>query len=1013
MNKTDDSSAKPELTPAQEAFARWLESVELGDTADFDAWCADHAALEPELRRLHASWVELRRAVDALDEPPRKQEWVTLGGADGAREPESTDGQHDLGARSLLARLRERATTSERYRIQEELGRGAEGSVFRAHDVDLGRTLAIKVMHSSAIGVDTRGVRRAELARVVRFLSEASATAKLDHPGIVPVHDVGVDVHGRLFFTMKLVVGRRLDEIFERAWRRGDGWDTGRLVHVLLRVCEAVQFAHSRGVVHRDLKPSNVLVGDFGEVYVMDWGLALDLATTRERTSPHEAQRTSSGSSPPVGTAPYLAPEQARGDIDAVDERADVYALGALLYHFLARRPPYVVPGERVARGELVRRVVNGAPSDLRELGLRAPRELVAISRRAMEREPSARYASAAALASDLVAFQQFRKGQAWRDGVGALVVKAVRRQPAVTALLVLVTMPLLALVASLLGRSAELALRERVELVQKSLATLETLETRFVAVFDPNERAGQPGLEVLEQRIDELQSLGLGLDDRTAVGSWRERLGEVRRDDPSAPPRLVQRVLGLRVALELCGAGHGARLLAGNFPEHLSERSLVLATSMANKHAQLCRAHAAIGRLLSEIELSPGERRFVELVDDFFERGVRPPAADILESSWPGTPEEFVRVAPLIALAGAPDSGVPMLERLAQQHPNDAAVRQGLARAYLARDPPAVDLAEPHASAYAALLPESPDAFDRWASVFVARHSFRHALELQRIAILKDDKWSRLWTNLAHIHLALDEDVEALDAATRACALPGAAKEAFLNRGIALIRLDHPELAFEAFDAALRLNENYPLAWYWKARCLVMLDRFEDAMTAHARAPELESGPYKWFLLHGQALLDRGEYECAQRAFEDAGHANPEGANARAGLARALVHQGQPGLAIAWLNGSLGNIEARAALACALTSAEALPLAARQLERVLDSTHTEIELALGFTRGTASDPPVVTPRERVEFLEKLIADPLLAPLWNASSPPSVVNHVSAMRRNAEALLEVARSMRP
>lgn len=1015
MSASDEPREPLPLTAAQECFARWLEGVEDRDAAEFDAWCAEHRELEPALRRLHASWLALQRAVGALDEPPRPQEWITLRGTEPAREPAAPEGERESRARSLLRSLRARATAAERYRIEGELGRGAEGVVYRAHDAELDRTLAIKVMQSASVGADELGARRAELARVVRFLSEASVTAKLDHPGVVPVHDVGVDAQGRLFFTMKLVVGRRLDEIFECAWRRSDGWDAERVIGVLQRVCEAVQFAHSRGVVHRDLKPSNILVGDFGEVYVMDWGLALELAVPRARGGSAVGQGNTRGSSPPVGTAPYLAPEQARGDLHVIDGRADVHALGALLYQFLARRPPYVAPGERLARGELVRRVVAGAPAGLRSLAPRAPRELVAIAGRAMEREPDDRYATVAALASDLTAFQQFRGGSAWRDGPVAFVVKAVRRHAAAAAMIVLLLLvgTLLSVLVSYSERSAELSRRERNEVVQRSLATLAELDRRFVSAFDSQDRAARAGLEVLQLRINELEHLGLLGSAGGPPPMAFARFAEIQRDDAGVRPKLVGALLGIRVGLELSGAGHGARLLAGRFPGHLSQRSRELATRLASEDPELCRAHTAIGELLGGVELSPGEHRFVELADAFFERGVRAPPADELEASWPGTPQEFVGLALLLALTERPEAAIPMLERLSQQHPDSAAVHQSLAINYLNLKPPLPDRAELHASAFAALIPDSSAAFDVWASVFVSRRQYRQALQLQLASVSRGDPGSRAWSNLANIQLELDQDTDALVSATRACELRGVAKEAYLNRGLAQWRLGRPEEALASFNEALALDPSYAKAWYWKARSLVMLDRFDEAMAAHAHAPELEREPYVWFLWHGQALLDIGEPECAQRAFESAGRLNPGSGNARAGLARALVYQGESGVAVVWLIGSLGNLEARAALACAMASAHSIPVAALQLGYVLGSVRVEIDRALAFASGASSDPPVATSRERIEFLERLLTDSLLAPLWNVTGPPELVIEVDGLRRNAQSLLEIARSLRP
>jgi serine/threonine-protein kinase len=184
-----------------------------------------------------------------------------------------------------------------------------------------------------------------------RFLREARLTGALQHPGIVPVHNLGRLADGRLFYTMKLVRGRTLAELLRD---EPDGPERlPRLLAVVEKVCQAVAYAHSRGVIHRDLKPSNVMVGQFGEVQVMDWGLAKELSRTEPAVVPDEATEDVetvgrveeaaglSRAGAALGTPAYMPPEQAAGDWDIVDERADVFALGAILCQALTGQPPY------------------------------------------------------------------------------------------------------------------------------------------------------------------------------------------------------------------------------------------------------------------------------------------------------------------------------------------------------------------------------------------------------------------------------------------------------------------------------------------------------------------------------------------------------------------------------------------------------------------------------------------------------------------------------------------------
>jgi serine/threonine-protein kinase len=238
------------------------------------------------------------------------------------------------------------ADASVRYRIDGEIARGGMGAVLKGRDPDLGRDVAIKVLKG-----DLKD--RPELVR--RFVEEAQIGGQLQHPGIVPIYELGTFADRRPFFSMKLVKGRTLAAIL--AGRQpGDG---PRLLAIFHAIAQTMAYAHTRGVVHRDLKPSNVMVGSFGEVQVMDWGLAkvlprggvADEATpeppvaetmiaTVRSGSDHEGDRSQAGSV--LGTPGYMAPEQARGEVDRLDERADVFALGSILCEVLTGRPAVV-----------------------------------------------------------------------------------------------------------------------------------------------------------------------------------------------------------------------------------------------------------------------------------------------------------------------------------------------------------------------------------------------------------------------------------------------------------------------------------------------------------------------------------------------------------------------------------------------------------------------------------------------------------------------------------------------
>ncbi|HYL85157.1 MAG TPA: serine/threonine-protein kinase [Candidatus Angelobacter sp.] len=288
-----------------------------------------------------------------------------------------------------LQRLREGAEMPDlagtRYRLLERVARGGMGVVYAAEDEKLARRVALKVL-------DVPGTDE-DLAN--RLIREARVLALLEHPGIVPVHDVGTLSDGRVFYTMKFVEGQRLDKFIESVSSIPDR------LRLFLRICDAVAFAHAHGVLHRDLKPANIMVGPFGEVLVMDWGLAkiLHAGAPQNTLSPadpdvtifekpalasHSKDSTATsvvtGHGTVMGTPGYMSPEQARGDVEHLDARSDIFSLGALLRFLLT----------------------GGSEAATTAGGRRLDKSLEAISLKATAQVPGDRYASVTELALDV-----------------------------------------------------------------------------------------------------------------------------------------------------------------------------------------------------------------------------------------------------------------------------------------------------------------------------------------------------------------------------------------------------------------------------------------------------------------------------------------------------------------------------------------------------------------------------------------------------------------------------------
>jgi tetratricopeptide (TPR) repeat protein len=274
------------------------------------------------------------------------------------------------------------------YELREQLGAGGMGKVVVARDRRLGRLLAIKVAQTADPSLRTR------------FTREAVLTARLQHPSIIPVHEAGIWLGDEPFYAMKLVVGSSLARLIARAQSLDERL---ALVPNVIAVVDALAYAHAQRVIHRDLKPDNVIVGEFGETIVIDWGLAKELDADEpdeHHATPYrkvDAGQTVEGAA--MGTPPYMAPEQAAGE--RVDERADVYGLGAMLYHVLSGEAPY----QGKSANEVMDQVLAGPPIALATRQAGIPEDLLAIVDKAMARAPADRYANAKFLADDLKRF--------------------------------------------------------------------------------------------------------------------------------------------------------------------------------------------------------------------------------------------------------------------------------------------------------------------------------------------------------------------------------------------------------------------------------------------------------------------------------------------------------------------------------------------------------------------------------------------------------------------------------
>ncbi len=428
---------------------------------------------------------------------------------------------------------------SERYQIGRELARGGMGAIHEARDLRLSRTVAVKqlLVHSN----------NAE----ARLKREALLTARLQHPAIVPIFDVGALQDGGPFYAMKLVDGMSLEAAISRATTLESRLTL--LPHVVT-VVEAVAFAHSRGIVHRDLKPHNVLVGEFGETVVVDWGLAREVEVTDDATTvvvdrniakqveiADDATTVETFSNQSLtkigtilGTPTYMAPEQAAGDV--VDTRADVYALGAMLYHLLSGRRPR--PASRTGQAS-----EGGRQVPLSQNEPRLPTDLVTIVEKAMAESPAERYSTAGEMAADLRRFQTGQLVGAHHYTAMQLIRRLVVRHPTTFSLSALAAVAMIFATAVLIGRQVRVReLRETKRILDGQIVALENAmgETYDSAILHTLEDRLDTAIARAEVASHELTGAGISIarGDDAFDRRIHDVLAGFNADTYSIPPR-------------------------------------------------------------------------------------------------------------------------------------------------------------------------------------------------------------------------------------------------------------------------------------------------------------------------------------------------------------------------------------------------------------------------------------------------------------------------------------------
>lgn len=845
-----------------------------------------------------------------------------IGTTDHVRGSASTAGSHP-GSNTAVGDL----PAVPGYRVLREIARGGMGRVLAALDLALDRDVALKVLLPGT--------------NADRFVREAKITARLPHPGIPPVHALGTLGDGSPFLAMKLIAGQTLADEMKSA-------DRPRLLQAFTQVCQAVGFAHSRGVVHRDLKPANIMVGAFGEVQVMDWGLAKDLtgrAVVDEPRSSSAQTLPSVGAGPDrttdygaagessdartqagqvLGTPAYMAPEQARGE--ASDARADVFALGGILCAILTGQPPF--GGNSIP--EVIRRAGAAALAEAhaRLDACGADAELVALCRGCLSPRRRDRPADGQAVADRLTAYiegvqKKLRKAELAEVEAKAKAVEEAKRRRLTLALAGTV------LVAVTVGGGYWLWVKNEREARQAQVAgDVNDALNKATALRERAKSTSRGGAELFAQAREQAQRALALVENGPADAALKEQVRRLQADldQEEKGRKLIAAVDEARLtqaetlsenrfALERAVPKFREALLAYGLPPGQGDPAAVAELIRQSPAA----VREAIVAALDEwedtasnpvFELSEPHRPWLRAVleaaepDDAWSRRVRAACQETDTGKRQGALEALAKSAdverlPALALnrlSGRlhPLRAAELLRRAQRQYPSDFWINHDLGVALGRVTPPEWDEAVRFLTAAVALRPDSPGAHYDLGFALRRKGQMDEAIACYRKAIEIDPKYAAAHVGQGIALHNTGKVQEAIASFRMAIEIDPKDIYAHNNLGFSLHAKGEVDEAITCYRNAIEIDPRYAKAHYNLGCALAAKGRVDDAIASFRKATEFDPGDANAQTNLGLGLHRRGRLDEAIACFRKVVELNPKYPNAHDNLSLALLGKGQ-----------------------------------------------------------------------------------------------------------------------